>query len=301
VLLRGGSGTGKELAARAVHTLSQRSKGPFVARNAATLPSGIVDAELFGNVKNYPNAGMPERQGLVGQADRGTLFLDEVGELPDEVQAHLLRLLDSEGEYHRLGESRSRRADFRLVGATNRALSTMRPDLLARFALDVELPSLEARREDIPLLARHLVLRAAKNTPEVAERFVRQAPGARDEISFDPALISALLRRSYPLNVRELDKVLWRAMAATLDSMVRLPSELRPPTPASPDPSAGKSAAEADLDDLLSGLSGRRLSEEIVRAALEQQHGRIQAAAEALRVSRHALARLMKKYGIPRR
>jgi DNA-binding NtrC family response regulator len=263
-----------------------------VARNAATLPSGIVDAELFGNVKNYPNAGMPERQGLVGQADRGTLFLDEVGELPDEVQAHLLRLLDSEGEYHRLGESRSRRADLRLVGATNRALSSMRPDLQARLALDVVLPSLEERREDIPLLTRHLVLCAAKKTPEVAGRFVRQAPGARDEISFDPALITALVRRSYPLNVRELDKVLWRAMAATLDNTVRLPNELRPSTPAS--------ATEPEVDELLSGLSGRRLSEEAVRAAFDQHHGRIQAAADALKVSRHALARLMKKYGIRR-
>src|SRR5262249_46286359 len=120
VLLVGESGVGKELAARALHARSRRSRRPLVSRNAATLPEALIDAELFGHARDYPNAGMPERAGLVGEADGGTLFLDEIGELPEARQAHLLRLLDG-GEYQRLGDPRVRRADVRFIAATNRA------------------------------------------------------------------------------------------------------------------------------------------------------------------------------------
>jgi two-component system nitrogen regulation response regulator GlnG/two-component system response regulator HydG len=135
VLLLGESGAGKELAARALHALSARSAGPFVARNAATIPDSLVDAELFGTAKNYPNSGSPERVGLVGEADGGHLMLDEIGELSDVHQAHLLRLLDRGGEYHRLGESHTRLSDLRLIAATNRYPASLKHDLLARFAL----------------------------------------------------------------------------------------------------------------------------------------------------------------------
>ena len=140
-LLLGESGTGKELAARAVHQLSQRGRQQFVARNAATLPAGLIDAELFGNAKNYPNPGMPERRGLIGEADGGSLFLDEIGELPVELQAHLLRVLDGDGEYQRLGEGVARRSNFRLIAATNRDPSTLKHDLAARFTARIELPT----------------------------------------------------------------------------------------------------------------------------------------------------------------
>jgi hypothetical protein len=110
VLLQGESGTGKELASASVHALSPRAGRAFVARNAATFPEGLVDAELFGTAKGYPNAGTPERPGLIAEADGGTLFLDEIGELPPALQAHLLRVLDRGGEYQRLGESRPRRS-----------------------------------------------------------------------------------------------------------------------------------------------------------------------------------------------
>ena len=115
VLLLGESGTGKELVAQGIHALSGRARRPFVARNAAVFPPGLIDAELFGNIANYPNSGMPERPGLIGQAQGSTLFLDEIGELPLELQAHLLRVLDAEGEYQRLGEARPRKADVRLM------------------------------------------------------------------------------------------------------------------------------------------------------------------------------------------
>src|SRR5262249_4513267 len=119
ILLLGQSGTGKELAARAIHALSPRRDKPFIARNAATFPEGLVDAELFGTAKGYPNAGSPERPGLIAEADGGTLFLDEIGELPAHLSSHLLRVLDRGGEYQRLGESRVRRSDLRVVAATN--------------------------------------------------------------------------------------------------------------------------------------------------------------------------------------
>src|SRR6185503_16398678 len=117
-------------AARALHELSPRAERRLVSRNAATLPSGLMDAELFGNAKNYPNPGMAERAGLIGEANGGTLFLDEIGELPAELQAHLLRVLDGDGEYQRLGDAQQRRSDFRLVAATNRDPSSLKHDFL---------------------------------------------------------------------------------------------------------------------------------------------------------------------------
>ena len=193
-LLHGESGTGKELAARALHALSARAARPFVSRNAATLPEGLVDAELFGNVKNYPNPGMNERAGLLGEAEGGTLFVDEIGEISTNLQAHLLRVLDRDGEYQRLGDARARRADVRFVAATNRDLEELKHDLAARFTARVELPSLADRREDVPLLARH-TLRGAG------------AP------ALDVTLVERLVRHRYRHHARELDRILWQALA----------------------------------------------------------------------------------------
>src|SRR5581483_3361135 len=137
--------------ARAVHDSSTRADKPLVARNAATFPEGLVDAELFGHARNYPNAGMPERPGILGQAAGGTVFLDEISELPVALQTHLLRVLDR-GEYQRLGDSASRVADVRFIAATNRP-EGLRPDLAARFKLRIPLPTLAQRAEDIPLIA----------------------------------------------------------------------------------------------------------------------------------------------------
>jgi two-component system response regulator HydG len=284
VLLRGASGTGKELAARAIHHLGKRAGRPLVSRNAATFPSGLIDAELFGNVKNYPNPGMPERPGLVGQADGGTLFLDEIAELPQDMQAHLLRVLDADGEYQRLGEATMRRADIRLVGATNRDPASLKHDLLARLTVRVELPPLGERREDIPLLVRHLLLRAANKSPEIAGRFVNKGPTGRDEVRVAAALVAALLRRDYETNVRELDAILWRAMAASTRDVVGLPEDMR-----------GEPAEDEG--------AGARVEEdptaEQVRGALEQAKGNVTRAARSLGLSsRYALYRLMKRHGI---
>jgi two-component system nitrogen regulation response regulator GlnG/two-component system response regulator HydG len=212
-LVLGPSGSGKELIARAIHAASDRSARPLVARNAATLPEGILDAELFGNLRNYPNPGTPERAGLIGQAHGSTLFLDEFAELPAALQAHLLRVLD-EGEYQRLGEATARRSDFRLVAATNRPEEHLKHDVLARLKLRLVAPGLDERREDIPLLAAHLLRGHAAADPLIAERFFPDA-SPRGWPRFAPALVEALVRHRYTTHLRELDGLL---LASALES-----------------------------------------------------------------------------------
>jgi two-component system nitrogen regulation response regulator GlnG/two-component system response regulator HydG len=260
VLVHGASGTGKELCAAAIHGLSSRARKAFIARNAATFPPGLIDAELFGNVKNYPNAGMPEREGLVGAVDKGTLFLDEIGEIAPELQAHLLRLLDARGEYHRLGETHARRADVRLVCATNRPVSALKHDLVPRLKVRVALPPLEHRREDIPLIARHLLRASPMGAPFV------------DAIS--SALMETLVTGSYESNVRDLEHLLLRAMEFSRGTPpLRLP----------------------DKDGAVRVKPDERA--EIV-AALAAHSWNVSHAADTLGISRHALARLMKKHAI---
>jgi two-component system response regulator HydG len=278
VLLHGESGTGKELAAHAIHRLSPRKARTFVARNAATLPASLIDAELFGNARNYPNAGMPERPGLIGDADAGTLFLDEIGELPLEQQGHFLRVLDSRGEYQRLGDSTTRRSVFVLVAATNREPRALKHDVLARLPLRIEVPALDARREDIPLLVRHLLLLAAKATPELGARFVVHG-GPRDEVRIEPELLEVLMSRTYETNVRELDAILWRAMGASTGDTVILTDELRKER--TPVERNGEPGVEQ------------------IRAALKQADGNHTGAARILGLkNRFALYRLMKRLGV---
>ncbi len=223
VLLLGGSGSGKELAARALHLLSPRAALPLVARNASTFPETLIDAELFGNTRNYPNPGMRERPGVVGEADGSTLFLDEIGEAPHSMQAHLLRLLDG-GEYHRLGEATARRARLRVVGATNRDLAELKHDFVARFVARVRLPSLRERAEDVPLLLCYLARQGAGRIPALAALC-----DDNGHLRADARLIDALLRHSFPLNVRELEQIMLRA---TIGAERVLPLvDLRPPLP----------------------------------------------------------------------
>jgi two-component system nitrogen regulation response regulator GlnG/two-component system response regulator HydG len=289
VLLVGQSGTGKELAARAVRDLSSRKGRPLVARNAATFPAGLIDAEMFGNVKNYPNPGMADRPGLIGQADGGFVFLDEIGELPADLQSHLLRVLDAGGEYQRLGESKTRRSDFRLLAATNRDPADLRQDLLARFAIRIELPPLSERREDIPLLTRHLLLGAAERTPELVGRFFARTPDGEMVPKIDAKFIDALLRCDYPGNARDLQTLLWKAIAASDGDLIAY--------------------CEAALDDQHKeakarggdGSRSRRASQtaptdQEIRDALQREGGSVAQAAKALGLSsRYTLYRMLAK------
>lgn len=200
LLVTGPSGAGKELIARALHQLSPRSQKPAVARNAATLPESLIEAELFGNVKGYPTPTMQARPGLVGEADGATLILDEIGELPIALQARLLRLMDS-GEYHRLGEAKPSRADLRILAMTNRP-EALKHDVAARFSGRVQVPGLNERPEDIPLIARHLASRRWQALRSTETR----------EPSLTPRLISALIQHRWNTHVRELDAILLTAV-----------------------------------------------------------------------------------------
>ncbi|MEQ1508180.1 MAG: sigma 54-interacting transcriptional regulator, partial [Myxococcota bacterium] len=282
VLVTGPSGTGKELAARALHALSPRASGPWIARSAATIPESLADAELFGNLGNYPNPGMAARPGLVGEADRGTLFLDEFGELPIEVQARLLRVLDA-GEYTRLGEAKPRRSDLRLIAATNRPVDGLKFDVVARLPLRVAVPPLTDRREDIPLLAIHLLRSIARADPELGKQYLDRGAGAVPRMT--PRLVAALVAHPYRTHVRELAALLWEAIAAatgpTLDLFPGYAAVGAEATPTGP-----RTAPDALTPDEL-------------QACLDRHGGRQELAWRELGLaSRHVLARLVKKYGL---
>ena len=267
VLIRGASGTGKELAAQAIHALSPRAARPLVARNAATFPETLLDAELFGNAKNFPNVGTPERPGLIGEADSGTLSLDEFGELPVAAQAHLLRVLDA-GEYARLGEARPRRADLRLIAATNRPDAALKEDVLARLPLRLELPGIDRRREDIPQLAVHLLRRIAHHDPGVARRcFPEGDPSQPPCIAVK--LMDALVRWPYTTHVRELEALLWRAMSwGTGDTLELWPGAVVPGAAPTPEASAHEGFAARSDPPEVSGA--RSVAPAAVAAAAER-------------------------------
>lgn len=275
VLVLGPSGSGKELVVQAIHAGSRRGRGPLVSRNAATIPEALIDAELFGNLRNYPNPGMPERCGLLGEADGGSLLLDEIGELSPRLQAHLLRAMDR-GEYQRLGETRTRRADVRVLAATNRDPAELKHDFLARFPHRLTVPGLGARPEDVVLIARHLLRRIAASDAALADA------------TLGPEFVAALVACRFTTHVRELHELLWSALHA------RSGDVLTPPAPlvrvARPRPSDPVQAAP---------VTGA-LTREAVLAALERCGGRKEAAWRELGLrNRYQLHRVLKKLGLP--
>ena len=272
-LVLGPSGAGKEVCARAIHRQSKRAAGPFVARNAATLPPGLIDAELFGNARNFPSTGMRERRGIVGEAHLGTLFLDEIGELPSELQAHLLRLLDA-GEYHSLGEDKPRVSDLRLLSATNREPETLKHDLLARLKLRLAVPGLNDRREDIPLLVRHLLQKLMD-----ASQRARFFDPSTNEPRISPDLVVDLLLHSYTTHVRELESMLLVALGDSREAFIDTSDRVRALVRHSP----------ALIE----------VSDETIRETLSREGGNVSAAWRALGFSsRDALNRVLKKRGI---
>jgi hypothetical protein len=280
VMVMGESGTGKELVAQGIHALSPRGRQAIVSRNAATLPEGLIDAELFGNVRGYPNPGMRDRPGLIGEADGSTLFLDEVGELPMELQSHLLRVLDN-GEYQRLGEARVRFADFRLIVATNRNEDALKHDVLARLRVRLHTPSLNERVEDIPLLVRHLLQRVASADDAIAIRYFPDADPTADP-RIEPALLRGLIQHFYTTHVRELEGLLWHAMTNSLGDVISL----------TPGLGLKRRAGEA-------ATQHNEVNEEMIRASLSKHRG-VQARVwrELGLKNRHVLARLVKKFDI---
>lgn len=268
VFVGGPSGAGKELAAAALHALSDSRR--LVARNAATIPASLAEAELFGNRRDYPNPGMPDRPGLVGEAHGGTLLLDEVGELPESVQAGLLRVLDA-GSYQRLGEAQTRTSTARVVGATHRDPAQLKHDLVARFRHRIAVQGLTERPEDVPLLLGHLLQRATRGD-RALERFYDGAPRVT------PRFVQHLLLRDWETHVRELDVLLWEALRRAEGDYLDV---------AEPLPRAGVSTDPGTLGPA------------DIRAALEAEDGVVSRAWKRLGLnSRDQLRRLMKKHGI---
>ena len=216
VLILGETGTGKELIARAIHTASSRSRRPFVKLNCAAIPTGLIESELFGHDKGAFTGAIAQRIGRFELADGGTIFLDEVGEIPLELQTKLLRVLQ-EREFERLGSTRTLRTDARLIAATNRELRKMvgqqkfREDLFYRLnVFHIYVPALRERSEDIPLLVHHF-----------AQRFARQMNRTIETIPAET--MAALTRYLWPGNIRELQNLIERAVIVSHGPVLQIP------------------------------------------------------------------------------
>ena len=216
VLICGETGTGKELIARAIHQLSPRQAHAFVKLNCAAIPTGLLESELFGHEKGAFTGALTQRIGRFELAHRGTVFLDEIGELPLEVQPKLLRVLQ-EREFERLGSSRTLRTDARLIAATNQDLATLveeqqfRADLFYRVnVFPVQVPPLRERPDDIPLLVRHFV-----------QQFARRMHKTIETIASDT--MQGLMRYAWPGNIRELQNVLERAVILSPGPVLQVP------------------------------------------------------------------------------
>lgn len=287
VLIVGESGSGKELAAQAIHNLSRRSDCKLVADNIAAIPPSLASALLFGNKKNFPNPGMEERIGLIGAANGSTLFLDEIGDMPEEVQPMFLRVAERNGQYFRLGEeSRIQRSDFRLVGATNRP-EKMRYELKRRFEREIRVPSLNVHKEDVPLLIRHMLVLHAENDDIDVQRFF---DGGRPRVH--PLLIEQLVHHTYITNVSEVAFLLGHAMAESTGDVISplrdgLPtqsSDNLAPVSLSTPPATVKRPSPQPLPTPVQA-----------QRSLDEHGGHITRAAAALGISRDQLNRMIRR------
>lgn len=286
VLVQGESGTGKELVARALHETGARKGEAFVAVNCGAIPEALLESELFGHRRGAFTDATSDKRGLFEAADRGTLFLDEVGELPLPLQVKLLRAIQ-EGTIRRLGDTKDREVDVRLVAATVRNLESevqegrFREDLFYRLnVLQVWVPPLRERPEDVPLLVEHFVERCNA-------RLGTQLRGV------DSTARKHLLAYHYPGNVRELENIVERAVVLAdgpFISEADLPERLSEPR----DPIA----AHLATGELSIKKTARFMEETLIRKALEKTNGNRTAASKILEISHRALLYKIKDYGI---
>lgn len=274
VLIRGASGTGKELVARSIHALSQRAERPFIAVNCASIPETLLESELFGHVRGAYTDAVGDRQGRFALARDGTLLLDEIGDTSPEFQAKLLRVLQ-EGEYNPVGADRPQRTSARILAATHQDLEELvergefRRDLYYRLrVVEIFLPPLRDRKQDIPLLVEHLIRRksGASGRPPV----------------FSEESMALLIAHNWPGNVRELENCLEHAIVTAAGEVIR-PVHLRLGRPG---------ASELKL------LSLDDAEGEHLRRILQATQGNKSRAAAILQISRPRLDRLMQKHGL---
>ncbi|HEV8355620.1 MAG TPA: sigma-54 dependent transcriptional regulator [Gemmatimonadales bacterium] len=294
VLITGETGTGKELIARAIHGFSDRAPNHFVAVNCSALAEGVLESELFGHVKGAFTGAAGARPGLFREADRGTIFLDEVGDVSAALQARLLRVLQ-EREIQPVGSDLPVRVDVRVLAATHQDLEALvergrfRGDLLYRLkVVTVELPPLRDRLQDLPLLVHHFLRQLA-------------ASHSREPVALDPEAEALLLGYSWPGNVRELQNVLERALVLAAQGVIgpeHLPEDLREGhAPASASPTATPAPATPH------GQSPLRPLAEVEKAhvlwVLQAMNGNREKAARILGISRRTLVRMLQRWGEP--
>ena len=306
VLLLGETGTGKELIARAIHEHSRRKDRTFVKLNCAAIPTGLLESELFGHEKGAFTGAISQKIGRLELADQGTLFLDEVGDIPVEIQPKLLRVLQ-EREFERLGSTHTRKVNVRLIAATNRNLERMitnkefRSDLYYRLnVFPIRIPPLRDRREDIPLLVSYFVQKFAKQMQKNIE-------------AIPVSVMKGLAAWDWPGNIRELENFVERAVILTRGKSLEAPlAELRKSSPVEPEPSGsvqpGNEHIARIVKETIESLNGkknvdehaRRQREEIVQA-LTESRGRVggsDGAAVRIGINRSTLLSRMKKLGI---
>jgi DNA-binding NtrC family response regulator len=280
ILIQGESGTGKELVAKALHRLSSRASHPLVAINCAALSETLLESELFGHEKGSFTGAVAAKPGFFEMADHGTLFIDEIGEMPGSLQAKLLRVLE-DGSMRRIGSIKERHVDVRLLAATNRNMAEevkagrFREDLYYRInVLALNLPPLRERTGDIPMLVRHFL---------------------GSEWKIEPEAMAALERYRWPGNVRQLINTLERAKILADDRMVLLddlPQDIVREADVTTD--GGQAAGEAPISDELSALQRAHVLD-----ILKRERGNKARAARALGVNRRSLYRMLERYGIP--
>jgi DNA-binding NtrC family response regulator len=280
VLITGEHGTGKEVVARTLHALSNRTSKTMVTVNVGGLSEGVFESEMFGHVKGAFTDAKADRVGRFELADGGTLFLDEIANVPLNQQAKLLRVLET-GELERVGSSKTHRVDVRILSATNAKLheevaaGRFRGDLLFRLnTIEIQLPPLRDRREDIPLLATHFLNQHAK-------RYRKQLTG------FDSAALQALRAHAWPGNVRELDHTVERAVLMAQKSTV-----------GASDLGLGAGGNASLQAPRLEDMGMEEVESFLIRKALTRYDNNVSQAANALGLSRSALYRRMQRYGI---
>jgi DNA-binding NtrC family response regulator len=291
VLIEGESGTGKELFARAVHALSERANGPFVAINCAAIPEGLLEAELFGYERGAFTGATQRKLGKFEMANRGTLFLDEIGELPMTLQGKILRALE-ERTLDRLGGTSSIRIDVRIVAATNRHLKQavaarqFREDLYFRLSVfPITVPPLRERPEDIPILARHFIEKDCRGQ-------------GRKVLTLSPTALDALREYPWPGNVRELQNCLERAVILS-DGDTLYPKHLN--LVIEDFTRAENPLAHLDLSGSLADVTHRAVMEverQVIRQALADTNGDVARAADRLAIGYKILTAKMRTLGL---